>query len=109
MSTRAAGSPVAPPVSNDHGSPLVSVMKKGARFVPDGWLAAHAIGALRLAQLGAGAGVGEGDEPTPALERADVPTRIRAGRGELVEVAGHRDGLAVELARPQQLDQRWQR
>ena len=74
------------------------------RQVRSGWLAAaHAVGALRLAQLGAGAGVGEGHEPTPALERADVPTRIRAGWGELVEVASHRDGLAVELARPQQL------
>ena len=54
------------------------------RQVRSGWLAAaRAIVALRLAQLSAGAGVGEGHEPTPALERADVPPRIRAGWGEL--------------------------
>ena len=74
------------------------------RQVRSGWLAAaRSIGALRLAQLRSGVGVGEGHEPTPALERADVPTGIRAGWGELVVVASHRDGLAVELARPQQL------
>ena len=38
MSTRAAGSPLTPPVRYDPAPPLVSVMKKGARFVPDGWL-----------------------------------------------------------------------
>ena len=103
MSTSAAGLPVAPPVSHDHAFPLVSLMKNGRQVRP-GWLAAaHAVGALRLAQLRAGAGVGEGHEPAPVLERADVPPRIRAGQGDRVVVAGYRDGLAVELARPQQL------
>ena len=78
-------------------------MNQGDRFAPERLAAAHAVGTLRLAQLGAGAGVGEGSEPAPVLERADVAARVGARGRDLVVVAGNRDGLAVELARPEQL------
>ena len=104
MSTRAAGSPVAP---SRQPRPRVAarLAHEEGREVRSGWLVtAHPIGAFRLAQLSARDGVREGIEPAPALERANVPSGIRAGWVELLVVAGDRDGLTVQLARPQQLD-----
>ena len=98
-----------PAVSHDDASPLVSLMKKGARFVPDGspqlvpfvpsgwhsWAAARvSVKATIRHQLSSGPMYRPG---------------IRARQGDLVVVAGHRDGLAVELARPEQLDRVRQR